>query len=70
MTTIIVAVLLMTNSAVVEIVAPSLSWCLSKQINVERGVDVIFDGPEGRETIARVLECKLERVVPEEDLGT
>lgn len=69
MTTIVVAVLLMTNSAVVEIVAPSLSWCLAKQVNVELGNDAIFDGPEGRETIAKVLECKVERVNGE-DLET
>lgn len=68
MTTIIVAVLLMTNASIVEVESPSLTACLEKQAAVAIGLDNILDGPDGAETIYRVITCKVEKVNTGEDL--
>lgn len=69
MKTLIIAVYLMTSSAVVEVVAPSFTACVERQAAVSQGYDNIFHGPDGVEIIQEVLACKIETVNAPDDLS-
>lgn len=63
---IVIAVYLMSSAAIVEVQAPSLTACLDKKADVSTGLNNLFHGPHGVETIAKVLACKIEKIDAEE----
>lgn len=69
MTTLVIAVYLMTSSAIVEVVAPSFTACVERQAAVSQGHDNIFHGADGVEIIQEVLACKIEQVNTGDDLS-